>query len=96
MWPSCLGSLFANTDTSSRAPEFACLPDDNSQILYEAVRQKDNTFTLHKWENLPHVEPYVEDMPIIRERYRNRQFPKDYQKKKKAKRRAEKQARRNP
>ena len=94
MWPSYIGYLFANTDTLSRAPEVISLPDDNSQTLYEAVRQKDNTFTLHTWENLPHVEPYVEDMPAYHDRYWNRQFPKNYQKKKKAKRRAQKQARR--
>ena len=95
MWPSYIGSLFANTDTFSRAPEAVDLPYNNSQTLYEAVRQKDNTFTLHTWENLPHVEPYVEDMPVYHDRYWNRQFPKGYQKKQKAKRRAQKQARRN-
>lgn len=94
MWPSYIGTLFANTDTLSRTYAPIGLPDNSSQTLYEAVRQKDNTFTIYPWENLAHVEPYVEDAPVYHNRYWNRQFPKNYAKKKKAKRRAQKQARR--
>ena len=95
MWPSYLGAMFANCDTVSRAPEVIRPPEDNSQTLYEAIREKDNSFTLHTWENIPHVEPYVDDMPVIHDRYWNRQFPKNYAKSRKAKARQQRQARKH-
>ena len=53
-----------------------------------------HTFTFHLPESAV-TDVRVDDAPVINDRYWNRQFPKDYAKKKKAKRRQQNQSRRH-
>ena len=77
-------------DTVTSEQELTGL-DRDEQRLYVLTRHADNSYTFH----LPETD--MTDVRINGElpkgRYHDRTFPKDYAKKKKAKRRAEKQSR---
>ena len=98
MWPSYLGALFANCDTVSRAPEVIRLPDDDTRSITEAIRQHDNSTTYRLYSCMPEsavLDTRFDDMPVIHDRYWNRQFPKNYAKSRKAKTRQQRQARKH-
>ena len=67
--------------------------DREAQKTYVLTRKPDNSYTIHLSES-DVTNIVVDTSELPKARYHNRIFPKDYNKKKKAKRRAEKQARR--
>ena len=60
---------------------------------YTLTRHPDNSFTFYPKESA--ITDVCIDGKLPKQRYHDRTFPKDYAKKKKAKRRQQKQARRN-
>ena len=78
-----------------QCPGFSPIEHDTAPS-YE-LRQDPNcphTFTFHLPESAV-TDVRFDDMPVIHDRYWNRQFPKNHAKKKKASRRQQRQARRN-
>lgn len=90
----CLAGHCPDTDCSEQCVDFRTILHDAGEA-YALRPDKENTGSYKFLVNSSAVtNTYVEDGPVHHDRYWNRQFPKDYTRKKKAKRRQQKQARR--
>lgn len=95
--PLYMEAMLAHISTYNRTtPELIKLPDTDSGTLYAAIRNKDESITYKRFDDLSEHLRSIEipdDRPVIHDRYWNRQFPKNYAKSRKAKARQQRQAR---